>query len=75
MHLYTCTEWAGELLECNEGELEWIDKRDLYDLTLWEGDRVFLKLLEQDVPFFSLKLVYQGDKLVKTVLDGKVVTP
>ena len=75
MHLYTCTDWTGELLECNEGELEWIDKRDLYDLTLWEGDRVFLKLLEQDVPFFSLKLVYQGDKLVKTVLDGKVVTP
>ena len=75
MHLYTCTDWTGELLECNEGELEWIDKRDLYNLTLWEGDRVFLKLLEQDVPFFSLKLVYQGDKLVKTVLDGKVVTP
>ena len=75
MHLYTCTDWTGELLECNEGELEWIDKRDLYDLTLWEGDRVFLKLLEQDVPFFSLKLVYEGDKLVKTVLDGKVVTP
>ena len=75
MHLYTCTDWTGELLECNEGELEWIDKRDLYDLTLWEGDRVFLKLLEQNVPFFSLKLVYQGDKLVKTVLDGKVVTP
>ena len=75
MHLYTCTDWTGELLECNEGELEWIDKRDLYDLTLWEGDRVFLKLLEQDTPFFSLKLVYEGDKLVKTVLDGKVVAP
>ena len=75
MHLYTCTDWTGELLECNEGELAWIDKRDLYNLTLWEGDRVFLKLLEQNAPFFSLKLVYQGDRLVKTVLDGKVVTP
>ena len=75
MHLYTCTDWTGEIKECNEGELAWIDKRELYNLTLWEGDRVFLKLLEQDTPFFSLKLVYEGDKLVKTVLDGKVVNP
>jgi 8-oxo-dGTP diphosphatase len=73
MHLFTCSDWTGEMKECNEGDLEWIDKRALYDLTLWEGDRVFLKLLEKDIPFFSLKLVYEGDKLVKTVLNGKEV--
>ena len=73
MHLFTCSDWTGEIKECNEGDLEWIDKKALYNLTLWEGDRVFLKLLEKDIPFFSLKLVYEGDKLVKTVLNGKEV--
>ena len=57
--------------ECNEGELEWIDKKALYDLTLWEGDRVFLRLLQEDVPFFSLKLRYEGDRLAEVVLNGK----
>ena len=71
MFLYTASDWTGELRDCDEGELEWIDKRTLYDLTLWEGDRIFLRLLEQDAPFFSLKLVYRGETLEKAVLDGK----
>ena len=71
MHLFTCSDWTGELKECNEGELEWIDKKALYDLTLWEGDRVFLRLLQEDVPFFSLKLRYEGDRLAEVVLNGK----
>ena len=74
MHLFTCTEWTGECKECDEGELEWIDKQKLYDLTLWEGDRIFLRLLDERAPFFSLKLVYQGDHLAEAVLDGKQLT-
>ena len=71
MHLFTCTDWTGELCECDEGDLEWIDKKKLYDLTMWEGDRIFLRLLDTDEPFFSLKLTYQGEKLTAAVLNGK----
>ena len=71
MHLFTVTDWTGEARECDEGELAWIKKQKLFDLTLWQGDRIFLKLLQEDAPFFSLKLTYQGDDLVESVLDGK----
>lgn len=71
MHLFTCTDWTGVQKECDEGDLEWIDKHHLLDLTMWEGDRIFLKLLEQEVPFFSLKLVYQGETLVSAALNGR----
>ena len=70
MHLFTCTDWTGELRECDEGDLEWIDKKKLYNLTMWEGDRIFLRLLDTDDPFFSLKLTYQGEKLTAAVLNG-----
>ena len=73
MHLFTCSDWTGEVRECDEGDLEWIEKKRLFDLTLWEGDRIFLELLDRDVPFFSLKLVYHGDRLVNAILDGKEI--
>ena len=73
MHLFTVTDWAGEARECDEGELAWIKKQKLFDLTLWQGDRIFLKLLQEDVPFFSLKLTYQGDELIEAVLNGKKI--
>lgn len=71
MHLFTASGWEGEEKLCDEGELAWIGKKALYDLTLWEGDRIFLRLLEQDAPFFSLKLVYCGEKLAEAVLNGR----
>ena len=73
MHLFTVTDWTGEARECDEGELAWIKKQKLFDLTLWQGDRIFLKLLQEDVPFFSLKLTYRGDELQEAVLDGKIL--
>ncbi len=71
MHLFTADDYEGEIKQCDEGVLEWIDRKRLYDLTLWEGDRIFLKLLETDEPFFSLKLCYDGDELKSAVLNGK----
>ena len=71
MYLFTATDFAGELTACNEGELAWIEKERIGTLPLWEGDRVFLRLLAAEQPFFSLKLVYCGDALEKAVLDGK----
>lgn len=71
MFLYTADSYEGEMIECNEGNLEWVKKSDVYDLPIWEGDKIFFRLLEEDVPVFSLKLRYEGDKLVEAVLDGK----
>ena len=71
MHLFTADRFQGQLKDCDEGELAWIKKSELLRLTLWEGDRIFLRLLDSDEPFFSLKLRYQGDKLVGAALNGK----
>ena len=70
MFLYTATEYEGEIGECDEGTLEWIEKDNVYGLPLWEGDKIFFRLMEEDRPHFSLKLRYEGEKLVEAVLDG-----
>lgn len=71
MFLYTATGYEGEIGACNEGVLEWIDKAKVYDLPLWEGDKIFFRLMEENRPHFSLKLRYVGEELVEAVLDGK----
>ena len=68
IHLYTASEFTGTLLECDEGNLEWIPKSEIDKLKLWEGDKIFFKLLRETKDFFSLKLRYEGDKLVETKL-------
>ena len=73
MHLYTATEFEGELTECSEGVLKWIPKEEIGKLNLWQGDRIFLNLLTKDLPYFQLKLVYEGDDLKQAVLNGKTV--
>lgn len=67
MHLFTATVVTGELVECNEGDLEWIDKAEVLELNIWEGDKIFLNRLNGSKVFFSLKLEYQSDKLIKFV--------
>ncbi len=57
--------------DCDEGDLEWVPANRLDDLPLWEGDRLFFRLLEQNEPFFSLKLSYDGDVLLEAFLNGK----
>ena len=64
MHLFTATEYEGEIKECNEGDLEWVPKTEIEHLNLWEGDKIFFRLLDENANFFSLKLCYKGDKLV-----------
>ncbi len=71
MFLFTCSDFEGELRDCDEGVLEWIPKEDLYGLELWEGDRIFLKKIEQPSPFFTLKLVYdKNGNLLEAVENG-----
>ena len=71
MHLFTADEFVGDLHPCEEGVLEWVDDSRVPHLPTWEGDRIFLRLLAQDAPFFSLKLEYAGDTLLRAVLDGE----
>ncbi len=72
MHLFTADRWQGEVRgDCREGELAWIDRDALLEKPIWAGDRIFLRLLREERPFFSLKLRYRGDTLVEAVLDGK----
>lgn len=74
MHLFHCADFSGALRDCDEGVLEWVDKERLLTLPIWEGDRIFLRLLDTDVPFFSLKLCYTGDRLTRAVLNGEALT-
>ena len=73
MHLFTADEFQGEIGPCDEGNLEWVDKDKVKDLPIWVGDKIFLDLLTQEVPFFSLKLAYEGETLVQAVLNGKAI--
>ena len=65
MCLYHIEEFKGDIKECDEGELLWVPKDEIFGLNLWEGDRIFFDLLQKDVPFFSLKLCYEGDQLLE----------
>lgn len=71
MHLFTADGFEGEMIDkndCNEGELVWVPKSEINNLKIWEGDKIFFKLLEEREDFFSLKLRYEGDTLVESVL-------
>lgn len=71
MHLFTVTGFTGDIKICDEGDLEWVSKSRVMELAMWEGDRIFLRLLEEDAPFFELTLKYQGNQLIFAALDGK----
>jgi len=72
MHLFHVKEYQGELIsDCDEGELIWVEKSRIGELRLWQGDLIFLKLMEERKEFFNLKLIYKGEELVSAVIDGR----
>ncbi len=71
MYLFTADRWHGTMIDCDEGVLEWVDKARVPSLPLWEGDKLFFRLLAQDAPPFLMTLRYAGDKLVFASLNGK----
>ncbi len=73
MCLYTSNDYDGSIGECDEGDLCWVKKKDVYNLPIWEGDKIFFRLLENETEFFSLKLRYEGEQLVEAVLNGEVI--
>lgn len=70
MHLFHAEDFTGTLRDCDEGVLEWVPKERARALPQWAGDRIFLDLMERRVPFFSLKLRYEGEYLREAVLNG-----
>ena len=73
MCLFTADAYEGSIKECDEGVLTWVPKSEILSLNLWEGDKWFLKLLEERQDFFTMKLSYNGDKLIEVQVDGKEV--
>ena len=73
MYLYTADDFTGEMIECDEGALHWIDREQILQLELWEGDRIFLALLAKGAPWFELTLNYEGEALTRAVLDGQTI--
>ena len=71
MHIFWSDDFEGNLIDCDEGKLEWIEKSKLNDFEHWKGDEIFLDLINKKVPFFSLKLVYKSGILLKAILNGK----
>jgi len=65
MFVFTANGFTGEITECDEGELRWVDTDKLFTLGLWEGDKLFWRWLLEDERFFSAKFVYNGDVLVE----------
>lgn len=68
MYLFTCSDFSGTPIECDEGTLEWVEKDKINELNIWEGDKIFLNKIAQNAPFFTLKLEYNGDTLVNSIL-------
>lgn len=87
MHLFTVPAFVGEdgfpaytgcevdTPACIEGNLAWVRREEIFSLPLWEGDKIFLRLLAENEPFFSLKLSYEGDALVSVALNGIPTNP
>ena len=74
MHLFTADAFDGELQDCEEGVLAWKKKDEvLTSLPIWDGDRIFLRLLDEERPFFLLTLRYRGDTLTEAVLNGEAL--
>ena len=65
MYVFTSNDFTGDLIECNEGDLQWIDKKEVTKLNTWEGDKIFVEKLQNDSGFFTVKFEYDGDKLIK----------
>ena len=69
MYIFTSDKFEGEISECNEGELKWIDKEEVINLNVWEGDKIFIEKLNKDNEFFTMKCEYDGDKLIRYKLN------
>lgn len=64
-YVFTSNDFTGELIECNEGDLQWIEKDKVTELKTWEGDKIFVEKIKNNDSFFTIKFNYDGEKLIK----------
>ena len=69
MYVFTSNDFVGDLIECDEGDLQWIDKDKITQLNTWEGDKIFVNKIQNESNFFTVKFEYDGEKLVKYNLN------
>ena len=65
MYVFTSNDFSGDIIECNEGDLKWVDKNKVIELNTWEGDKIFVRKLQNDDSFFTVKFEYDGEKLLR----------
>lgn len=65
MYVFTSDDFEGNVIECNEGDLQWINKDEVTKLNIWEGDKIFIEKMQNDNKFFTVKFEYDGDKLLR----------
>jgi len=70
MCLFTSDDFSGEIKECDEGDLIWIKKDEVFDLPIWEGDKLFFNALNERDDFFDIKCIYEGKTLIRAYIDG-----
>ncbi|MBU1099429.1 MAG: 8-oxo-dGTP diphosphatase [Bacteroidetes bacterium] len=66
--VFVIDDFDGELIDCPEGELDWIPNNKLTDLNLWEGDKHFIPWLFQN-KFFSSKFIYEDGKYISHTVN------
>ena len=64
MYIYEITDFSGDLIECDEGDLKWIPIKDIYNYPMWEGDKAFLPKVINHEPYFKMKLTYCKNELI-----------
>lgn len=69
MYVFTSNDFVGELIECNEGDLQWVQKDKVTELNTWEGDKIFVEKIKNNDAFFTVKFNYDGEKLIKYDLN------
>ena len=72
IYLYTSSSFTGNIKKCSEGDLVWVKKDDVLNLNIWEGDKVFLKMLKDNKPYFILKLKYDNNKFIGSELQDDI---
>ena len=73
MHLYHSKSFSGSMKASDEGMLKWIEMKDIFSLNLWEGDPIFIKLMLENVAFFTLELFYVNHHLNQAILNGTLL--
>jgi 8-oxo-dGTP diphosphatase len=64
MFVYSCQYFQGNIKECDEGVLQWIDNDKIKDLNIWEADYHFFDWLK-DNKFHTAKITYKNDQLIE----------